>query len=149
MLFESTRQTAPAATAEEAIAAGLAPDGGLYVPQELPVLDIGHFDGVQSLPDVATRLLAPFFDGSTLAPALGAICSEAFDFPVPVLPFDDSTDVLELFHGPTAAFTDRLLERKTEHRIRIRALQMLKARMKTRCLNYAIQFERQLGSQRA
>lgn len=48
----------------------------------------------------------------------------------------------------TAAFTDRLLERKAEHRIRIRALQMLKARMKTRCLNYAIQFERQLGLQR-
>jgi threonine synthase len=117
MLFESTRKSAPTATVEEAIAAGLAPDGGLYVPSELPLLDIAHFDGAQArgqsihsdpqtLPDVAARLLAPFFDGSTLAPVLPAICSEAFDFPVPVVPFDDGTDILELFHGPTAAFKD-------------------------------------------
>ncbi|HEY4145025.1 threonine synthase [Pinirhizobacter sp.] len=106
MLFESTRGGAPAATVEDAIAAGLAPDGGLYVPHGLPTLDIAHFDGVQTLPDVATRLLAPFFAGSTLAPALEAICSEAFDFPVPVVALDESTEVLELFHGPTAAFKD-------------------------------------------
>ena len=115
MLFESTRRTAPSATVEEAIAAGLAPDGGLYVPHAMPVLGIGHFDTAQEKrgqsldsdpSDVASRLLAPFFEGSTLAPALAEICSEAFDFPVPVVRFDDNTDVLELFHGPTAAFKD-------------------------------------------
>jgi threonine synthase len=106
MLFKSTRGIAADASVEDAIAAGLAPDGGLYVPHALPTMDMGRFDGVQALPDVAARLLEPFFAGSSLAPTLADICSEAFDFPAPVARFDDTTDILELFHGPTAAFKD-------------------------------------------
>jgi threonine synthase len=105
MNFVSTRNTAPAASLSDAIAAGLAPDGGLYVPEKLPAgraLQPGD-----SLAATTTALLAPFFEGDALAPELAAICTEAFDFPVPLKPLATPGDhVLELFHGPTAAFKD-------------------------------------------
>ncbi|BFI97412.1 MAG: threonine synthase [Rhodanobacter sp.] len=105
--YLSTRSRAPAATLSEAIAAGLAPDGGLYVPERLPTLTPAEFDPRGSLADTAHTLLAPFFTGDPLADELPAICAEALDFPVPLraLPYRDAR-VLELFHGPTAAFKD-------------------------------------------
>ncbi|MBL8297987.1 MAG: threonine synthase [Rhodanobacteraceae bacterium] len=107
MNFISTRGAAAACGLSAAIAAGLAPDGGLYVPDTLPGLSAQQFDGCDTLPAVATRLLQPFFDGDALAPDLAAICGEAFDFPLPLLPLATARDsVLELFHGPTAAFKD-------------------------------------------
>lgn len=107
MKFISTRGAAPAVGLSAAIVAGLAPDGGLYVPEFLPDLHSEDFDGCETLAHVASRLLAPFFDGDPLALALPDICAQAFDFATPLkfLPGADSF-VLELFHGPTAAFKD-------------------------------------------
>ncbi|MGM3262738.1 hypothetical protein ACS22S_27525, partial [Klebsiella pneumoniae] len=59
-----------------------------------------------TLAETAADLLAPFFAGDALASALPSICHEAFDFPVPLRPLGDGDHVLELFHGPTAAFKD-------------------------------------------
>ena len=91
----------------EALQRGLARDGGLYVPERLPQFKVSDFDGAQTLPAVATRMLCPFFDDSPLADAIGAVCNEAFNFPVPLVQLPEASSyVLELFHGPTAAFKD-------------------------------------------
>lgn len=107
MRFLSTHGTAPAATLSEAIGRGLAPDGGLYVPERLPRVDPSKFDPDADLATIATALLEPLFAGDPLADALPDICRHAFDFATPLhaLPFGNSA-LLELFHGPTAAFKD-------------------------------------------
>lgn len=106
--YPSTRGASDAATLSEAIAAGLAPDGGLYVPEYLPTLDPETFDPAGTLVDTAATLLAPFFAGDALSSELPSICMEALTFPTPLraLPQHPQTSVLELFHGPTAAFKD-------------------------------------------
>ena len=106
MKFVSTRGAAPPVGLSAAIAAGLAPDGGLYVPTALPAFTPVTFTDADSLPAVAECLLAPFFADDALADALPAICHEAFSFPAPLRSFGSGDYLLELFHGPTAAFKD-------------------------------------------
>jgi len=107
MQYASTRASAPVLGLSAAIAAGLAPDGGLYVPERLPKFAPRDFNGADSLADIASRLLAPFFADDLLAAELPAICAEAFTFPSPLIDLTTRGDrVLELFHGPTAAFKD-------------------------------------------
>ena len=108
MIFHSTRDKSLTATLSQALQRGLAPDGGLYVPAHFPAMTVADFDGRESLAAVASRFLAPFFEGDPLAPELDAIVAEAFNFPVPIVPLKTSDDasVLELFHGPTSAFKD-------------------------------------------
>jgi threonine synthase len=89
-----------------ALELGLAPDGGLFVPAEWPRIDEGELGKARSLPELGARFLAPFVEGDPLAGELGAITREAFDFPVPLVPLERHLSVLELFHGPTAAFKD-------------------------------------------
>lgn len=110
MKFTSTGSAAVSASdLSEAIIKGIAPDGGLYVPTQLPALTVSDFDGLESLPGIAERLLAPFVAGSALEPELAAICREALNFPAPLVALDRApgpASVLELFHGPTCAFKD-------------------------------------------
>jgi len=107
--FVSTRAGAPAVSLSEAIARGLAPDGGLYVPARLPSVDPAACTGLTRLPDIARRALGGFFAGDRLQPALGEIADAALDLPAPnsrVAACTDPLYALELFHGPTAAFKD-------------------------------------------
>ncbi len=108
MKYLSSRGTAPAVTFGAALAQGLAPDGGLYIPERWPSIPLSAFDGARSLPEVAEVFLRPFVEGDPIAPQLGDIVREAFDFPAPLVPVadDGQLSVLELFHGPTAAFKD-------------------------------------------
>src|SRR6202012_5836813 len=109
MEFTSTRDPAQTAGFSAALLQGLAPDGGLYVPREWPArLSPDSFGTETDLPGVATRLLTPFVEGDELAASLPAITRDAFNFPAPLVPIGTSgrLSILELFHGPTAAFKD-------------------------------------------
>ncbi|PZN27536.1 MAG: threonine synthase [Proteobacteria bacterium] len=109
MHYISTRDPNHRVSLSQAIARGIAPDGGLYVPESFPHSVPRDFADLTELPQIAERLLEPFFAGDPLAAELGAICAEAFDFPVPLVPVPGAPaplSVLELFHGPTSAFKD-------------------------------------------
>jgi threonine synthase len=108
MQFVSTRGAQPVSL-DTALVNGIADDGGLYVPTELPCFDVEDFVGADSLHAVAAVLLAPFFEGSSLQNELTAILAETFTFPIPVTPVSSlqgEANLLELYHGPTAAFKD-------------------------------------------
>ncbi len=108
MKYISTR-TPDKICLEQAIMSGTAPDGGLFIPEALPDFALSDFDGADSFAEIAARFLKPFFADSSLAPDLDKICSEALNFPIPLRELESDPgqlSVLELFHGPTAAFKD-------------------------------------------
>lgn len=104
MNFISTRSNTPTSL-DVALSAGLAPDGGLYVPASVPSTTLEHASA--TLADTAQALLSPYFAQSRLQAELPTICATAFDLPAPLRPLSSGNDhLLELFHGPTAAFKD-------------------------------------------
>jgi threonine synthase len=130
MLYISTRGEAPKLSFSDALLAGLARDGGLYVPESWPVLDEDTIAGFSGLPyaDVAKQVLAPFVDGAIKEKAFHAMVDEAyasFRHPAvtPLVQLSSSEWVLELFHGPTLAFKDcamQLLGRLMDHVLKAR-----------------------------
>lgn len=110
MILVSTRNPSHQANISTAILRGIAPDGGLYVPVEFPRFDAQSFADSSRLTLVARDLLRPIFDQDALGGgALAAIIDNAFTFEAPIVPLKGTpgpASVLELFHGPTAAFKD-------------------------------------------
>lgn len=109
MKFVSTRGQATAATSNQALRNGVAPDGGLYMPERLPNVDLDELYADAPLAQFAGLLLHPFFEGDPLVAELASICGEALDFPAALVtpdPARPSLQALELFHGPTGAFKD-------------------------------------------
>ena len=104
--YLSTRTPSHRVSLSTALQDGLAPDGGLYVPAHFPDLGPAAFEGCATIEAVAERLLRPFADGDPLVDSLPEICAATYGFPVPLRPIGRRTHVLELFHGPTAAFKD-------------------------------------------
>ena len=113
MMFISTRGQAPAASFSDVLLAGLAPDGGLYLPQSWPQFsasEIAAFKGMR-YQDVAFTVLSKFTAGSfsdaELRAAIEAAYSD-FDAPeiAPLVELGEGRWLLELFHGPTLAFKD-------------------------------------------
>ncbi|MGI8525578.1 MAG: threonine synthase [Pseudolabrys sp.] len=130
MRYVSTRGDAPPLDFVEAMLAGLARDGGLYVPDAWPSLDaktIAGFAG-QNYADVALAVLRPFVAGGLPDADLARLAREAyasFRHPatVPLVQLSPSTFLLELFHGPTLAFKDvamQLLARLMDHVLQAR-----------------------------
>ncbi|MEZ4322909.1 MAG: threonine synthase [Myxococcota bacterium] len=104
MNCRSTRSRSLFVPLSEALAVGLAPDGGLFVPEAFP--KVASLAGRSGVAEVAVGLLAPFFAGDVLEGALEAICFEALDIEVPLVEVERDTWLMELFHGPSAAFKD-------------------------------------------
>ncbi|MCJ7629157.1 MAG: pyridoxal-phosphate dependent enzyme, partial [Longimicrobiales bacterium] len=108
MNFISTRGHTPPTPLREAVLRGLAPDGGLYMPQHLPALTPATMSGLadRSWPEIASEvartLLSEALDPSTLE----ALTAAALNFPVPLVRLRERIYVLELFRGPTLAFKD-------------------------------------------
>jgi threonine synthase len=125
MRYISTRGTAPVRDFAGVLLAGLAEDGGLYLPESWPQLGPDDWRALRGLPYplLAARILAPFTAGSIDEPTLERLCREAyagFGHPaiVPLVQIDQDLFVQELFHGPTLAFKDmamQLLGRLFDH----------------------------------
>ncbi len=125
MRYISTRGEAPVRDFAGVLLAGLAEDGGLYVPETWPQLGPDEWRALRGLPYpvLAARILAPFTAGSIEPATLERLCREAyagFGHPavVPLVQLDGELFVQELFHGPTLAFKDvamQLLGRLFDH----------------------------------
>lgn len=108
MPFYSTNQNSPVVSLREAVFRGLPPDNGLYMPTEIPVLPESFFKDLPqlSLKEAGVEVSKALLGDEVDATSLETIVSDALDFPTPVIRLDESTSVLELFHGPTLAFKD-------------------------------------------
>ena len=125
MRYISTRGEAPSLDFVEVMLAGLARDGGLYVPDRWPILDPATIAGFSGKPyaEVAVEVIRPFVGGTIPDGDLARMASEAyggFRHPAttPLLQLSPGLFVLELFHGPTLAFKDlamQLLARLMDH----------------------------------
>ncbi|MEW6182177.1 MAG: threonine synthase [Bacillota bacterium] len=118
ILYESTRGEAPRVGAAQAIREGIAPDGGLYVPEVLPLIDDKAINGLLALSyqDRAQRILTPFlsdFEAEEIRACIGAAYNaKKFQAPeiAPLRTLGDRSYILELWHGPTYAFKDLALQ---------------------------------------
>ena len=92
----------------EAILQGLAPDGGLFMPEQIPTLPPKFFKELseRSLPEIGFAVAQPFLSDDIEEPALKSLVEETLSFPVPLVTLSDRQAILELFHGPTLAFKD-------------------------------------------
>ncbi len=115
--YVSTRGKAPRLNFGEVTQAGLATDGGLYVPDGSPVLAGEEFTNMaaQNYLEIAWRVILPFVEGSIKSSDLINILRASYkDFAhkeiAPLRRFDDNFYIQELFHGPTLAFKDVALQ---------------------------------------
>ena len=117
MKFISTRGEAPALSFEEVVLAGLAGDGGLYVPEKLPTFskdEIASWAGL-SYQELAFKVIHPFIDGEISDDDLTSIIEKAYssfrhDAIAPLVQTGQNEWILELFQGPTLAFKDFALQ---------------------------------------
>lgn len=117
MKYVSTRGGAPILNFEDVLLTGLAADGGLYVPEQLPAWsheEIASWRGL-SYPELAHRIILPFVEDCIPAVDLTKLLQAAYsdfrhDAIAPLVQLDTNQWVLELFHGPTLAFKDFALQ---------------------------------------
>lgn len=108
MKFFSTQNPDLQSNLKDAVLHGLAPDRGLYMPEEIPILPDDFWEKLpgKEMAQIGLEVLSPYFSPEIPYPLLARMIQEAFDFPVPVAAINDRICVLELFHGPTLAFKD-------------------------------------------
>jgi threonine synthase len=115
--YVSTRGAAPVLEFEDALLAGLAADGGLYVPESWPEFSADQFRDMSSLPydQLAARVMSPFVGDAIPEADFNALVADSyagFDHRavVPLKQIDTNSWLMELFHGPTLAFKDCALQ---------------------------------------
>ena len=91
-----------------AVLSGLASDGGLFVPEKIPLLDKSVLENLYKtdIKETAKIVLSPYVSESISESDLDEIIDKTFSFPAPVVKLSDNLRILELFHGPTLAFKD-------------------------------------------
>lgn len=109
MVLYSTKNKKERVSLQHAVLKGLPDDNGLYMPLLIPALPHAFFHSLRALsfPEIAYRISTNLIDEQSVpAKKLEEIVYNALSFPVPLIPLDAQTNVLELFHGPTLAFKD-------------------------------------------
>ena len=117
MKYVSTRGTAPVQDFDDVLLAGLARDGGLYLPAQWPVFSAAEIRAMRGLSygELAVRVMRPFVEGCLTEAELTALVTESyagFTHPAvaPLKQLGHNQWVMELFHGPTLAFKDYALQ---------------------------------------
>jgi threonine synthase len=117
MRYVSTRGRAPVRDFAGVLLAGLAEDGGLYVPEEWPSFTAPDWRALRGRPyaELAARVMQPFVGNAVPFATLRTLCAEAyagFGHPAvaPLVQLDHNLFALELFHGPTLAFKDMAMQ---------------------------------------
>src|SRR3954468_23020545 len=108
MQFVTTRGASPPVSFTTALFAGIAPDGGLYVPETIerwPADVLARLSSL-TLTELGVLALTPFTNGDLAPATLEAVVVEALNFPIPLVEVQPGVFSLELFHGPTCAFKD-------------------------------------------
>lgn len=108
MQYYSTNRQSQPASLREAVTGGLAPDGGLFMPERIPVIPKAFFNNIDgmSLTDIAYVVASTFFADDIEAEELQRIVIDTLNFEIPLRHVTDNRYALELFHGPTLAFKD-------------------------------------------
>lgn len=110
MKFYSTNRKSEPVTFLKAAETGLAPDGGLYMPQTVPKLslpyDIIPSETLPDLQELSIKAATPFLEDSLSEGEIENLIRDAITMDAPLIKLNDELFVLELFHGPTLAFKD-------------------------------------------
>ena len=108
MKYYSTNKKAPSVSLREAVIKGLAPDGGLYMPEKIKHLVDDFFENMDKmfLPEIVLTVANAFFGEDVNAESLEKIVYDTLSFKIPTVKVEDHIYSLELFHGPTMAFKD-------------------------------------------
>jgi threonine synthase len=122
MKYYSLNKTAPVVDFKEATIRGLAPDKGLYFPEEIPKHEESFFNEIENYSDeeIAFQIIQPFIRDVIPENDLRKIIAETINFEIPLKPINEQISSSELFHGPTLAFKD------------------IGARFMSRCLGYFV-----------
>ncbi len=108
MYYYSLQHKAPNVTFKDAVINGIAPDKGLYFPNEVHSLPKEFFDNIDSFSknEIAFRLIAQFIGEEIPESDLRKIIADTLSFDFPLIEIENDVFSLELFHGPTMAFKD-------------------------------------------